>query len=236
MRDRYVHVTPRLEAALDLLSGYDSVADVGCDHGRLTAALLQRNACRRVIATDISEPSLEKAKNLIDRIGKSDAVSFRAGDGLRVLEPNECDAIAILGMGGTLMNRILDACAIPLAGAKAIVLQPMRAQSDIRAYLYQNQYRILADRIVYDHGRYYQIFKAEPGDSPDPIPDGFPESFFDVGYRSFSDRDPLLQKLCEQQLFTHEKRLRAAAGSDGERILAEKIRALRMILDALKED
>ena len=236
MIDRFVHLSPRLDAVLHMLEGADTVADVGCDHGRLTAALLQQGICRHVIASDISKPSLEKARYLISYIKKDDLVSFRLGDGLNVLKPYECDAIAILGMGGTLMCKILEKCDVPLMGARSIVLQPMRAQDDIRSYLYKHKYRIIEDKIVLDHGRYYQIIKAEPGITSDTIPNEFPMEFFDVGYKTFSDRDPLLVNLCEQQLHSHCKMLPSAKGTEGERTLSRKIRALETILSNIKEN
>lgn len=230
MSARSVQITPRLLAALEMLRGYTTVADIGCDHGRLTAALLQRGICRNVIASDISEPSLEKARQLISHIGLSDSVSFRTGDGCDVLKPGECDAVALLGMGGTLMVRILEACSVPLMGAKALVLQPMRAQNDIRRYLYQHCFHIVCDRVICDHGRLYQAFKAIPCTHPDPIPIGFPQDFFDVGYRSYADHDPLLPALCRQQLDCHRKMLTTAAGTDGEAVIQKKIDALEQIL------
>ncbi len=230
MKDQYVHISPRLSTALHMLNGYSVVADIGCDHGRLSAALLQKNICKKVIATDISEPSLKKAKDLINRIGQNDRVSFRAGDGCGVLKPYECDAVAMLGMGGTLMCRILESCKIPIMGAKALVLQPMRAQDDIREYLFRNMYHITEDQVVSDHGRMYQIFKAVPDDTFDQIPDGYPKDFFDVGYRSFLERDPLLPDLCRQQLSCHLKMLPSAVGSDGEARLMKKIKALETII------
>jgi tRNA (adenine22-N1)-methyltransferase len=233
MSARSVHTAPRLTAALDMLKGYDTVADIGCDHGRLTAALLQKQICNQVIASDISEPSLEKARLLIDRIGLSERVSFRVGDGCSVLDLGECDTIALLGMGGTLMCRILEACSVPLMGAKALVLQPMRAQDDIRGYLYQNKYRIDCDRVISDHGRLYQVFRAIPDDRTEPFPEGFPEGFFDVGYRSFADRDPLLPALCRQQLECHRNMLSNAIGSPGEAVIRCKISALEQILDQI---
>ena len=234
MSTRFVHTTPRLSVALDMLSGYNTIADIGCDHGRLTAALLQKDMCSEVIASDISEPSLNKARQLISHIDLSDRVSFRIGDGCSVLHPFEADAITMLGMGGTLMCRILDACPLPLMGAKAVILQPMRAQDEIRRYLYQNRYHIVADKIVSDHGRLYQIFKAEPDTCFDYIPQAFPSQFFDVGYKSFAEGDPLLSDLCRQQLFFHEKMLKNAEGTEGEVVLAEKINALKQILKGLE--
>lgn len=236
MRERFVHVTPRLAAALSMLEGYATVADVGCDHGRLTAALLQRNVCEHVVATDISEPSLEKARQLIRYIGLADRVSFRVGDGCSVLKPGECDALVLLGMGGTLMTDILEACPVRAMGAKAVVLQPMRAQDDIRAYLHRSGYRISDDRVVLDRGRYYQILKAIPSDHTEPLPEGFPNDFYDIGYRAFSAREPLLPALCRQQLECHERMLKTAAGSDGEAAIQRKIKALRQVLAALEKE
>lgn len=235
MTNRFVHLTPRLSAALEMLRGYEAVADIGCDHGRLTAALLQTGACAKVIAVDISEPSLQKARNLLNRIGLAGRVSFRCGDGLSVIKERECDAIAILGMGGTLMCRILEDRRSEAFDVKAIVFQPMRAQDDIRRYLYKNCYHITEDRIVTDHGRYYQVFKAIPETEPEILPIGFPKDFFDVGYRSFADRDPHLAALCRQQLTFHREMLKDARGTEGEQRLQTKIDALQSILKRIEK-
>ena len=45
-----IRLDPRLRCAFELLQGADTVADIGCDHGKLTAALLLEGGCRRVIA------------------------------------------------------------------------------------------------------------------------------------------------------------------------------------------
>lgn len=236
MNTRSVHLTPRLLAALELLKGTNCVADVGCDHGRLAAALLQQNVCNRVIASDVSEPSLEKAKRLLTYIGVSDRVSIRCGDGLTVLEPGECDAIALLGMGGTLMCRLLDACTVPLMGANAVVLQPMRAQRDIREYLYTHCFHITDERIVREGDRLYQVLKAVPNSTLQSWPERFPAGFFDVGYTAFEHREPNLYVLCMQQREQHLKRLKTARNTDGEERLTERIRALDQILEQLKPE
>lgn len=230
MRKRRVGITPRLSAALDMLKGCDTVADIGCDHGKLSAALLQRGCCRNVIAADISNASLNKARTLIGRIDLEDRVSFREGDGLRVIKTGECDAIAMLGMGGTLMCDILEACETPLQGADAAVFQPMRAQCDIRTYLYRNRYHITDDRVICEQGRYYQIFRAVPKEDYQEWPDRFPNDFFDVGFVSFLQGDKNLPLLCMQQLSQHKKQFLTAKGSEGEAKLASKINALEQIL------
>ena len=77
----YVHLRPRLSRALDMLRGSQTVADIGSDHGRLAVALLQQGAAERVIACDISAPSLEKARALCSRCGRGGRMDIRVADG-----------------------------------------------------------------------------------------------------------------------------------------------------------
>ena len=89
-----VHLRPRLAVAAAYLSGAGTVADIGCDHGRLAVALLQQGAVRHVIASDLSADSLQKARALAARcnVGEN-ALSFFVSDGLSHLTPGEADAL-----------------------------------------------------------------------------------------------------------------------------------------------
>lgn len=227
---------PRLEAALSLLKGRAVVADIGCDHGRLCCALLQRDARARCIATDVSVPSLAKARSLARLTGLWERIDFRIGDGLSVLHDGEAEAVALLGMGGTLMARLLDACPTPLMGARLAVLQPMRAGEDIRRYLYARGYRVERDLVVADAGRLYEVFSVLPPapGARDAWPEGFPVDCFSVGYRAFATREPLLEALVQRQLAQCELRLRTARGTPGEATLAEKAAQMRAILERLE--
>ncbi len=212
--DRRIHPRERLSIAIELLSGARVVADIGCDHGRLSCALIQQNAAQRCIAVDISEPSLNKAERLARQIGAESRVETRLGDGLKPLIPGEADAIAILGMGGTLMSRILDVNP-PLMGAEQCVLQPMRAAEDIRRWLFEHGYPVLDDRVVLDAGRYYQVFSVgQPQERRQALPQGWPEDCFLLGYTAYLRREPLMKPLTERMLAaTNRKRKtqRAAA-------------------------
>jgi len=203
-----IHPRERLDCAIELLSGAHVVADVGCDHGRLSCALIQRNIVQRCIAIDISAPSLKKAERLIQQIGAQEQIETRLGDGLSALKPEEADAIAILGMGGTLIAQIMDVMP-PLMGAKRCVMQPMRGAEDIRSWLYERNYPVLEDRVVLDAGRYYQVFSVgEPTLTRQALPDGWPEDCFLLGYRAFQAREPMMKPLVEQLLATTNRKLR----------------------------
>ena len=198
----------RLNCAIELLRGANIVADIGCDHGRLCCALIQRGATKRCIATDISAPSLQKAERLIRQIGIDDKVETRLGDGLTTLATGEVDAIAILGMGGTIMTQILDVVP-PLLGARKCVLQPMRAAEDIRRWLYERNYPVLEDRVIVDAGRYYQIFSVgQPAAIRQLLPKGWPEDCFLLGYTAFERREPLMRPLVERMLATTRRKLK----------------------------
>ncbi len=230
--ERFIHPRPRLSAALAMLYGCDTLADIGCDHGRLCCAAVQQGAARRAIAIDISAPSLGKAESLAAYTGVADRVETRMGDGFSPLSPGEADAAAILGMGGTLMARMLEACPVPMMGAKRLVLQPMRAVEDIRRYLYERGYRIAEDRVVCEAGRLYQVFlalKPEPGRQP--LPQGWPADCFCFGYTAFAAREPRMPELVQLRLRSHERRLQKGRSEALERECA----ALRQILQAWEE-
>ena len=216
-----IHPRERLECAIELLSGARVVADVGCDHGRLSCALIQRDLAQRCIAIDISEPSLKKAERLARQIGAEDRIETRLGDGLKPLVAYEADALAILGMGGTLMTEILDVIP-PLMGATKAVLQPMRAPDDIRKWLYERNYPILDDRVVLDAGRHYQIFSVgQPQDKRQELPEGWPEDCFVLGYTAFSHREPLMKPLAERMLATTRRKLKTQQAEALTRLAAQ---------------
>ena len=214
---RRIQPRERLACAIDQLHGAQVVADVGCDHGRLSCALVQREIVQKCIAIDVSAPSLEKATRLARQIGVEDRVETRLGDGLAPLAPYEAEAIAILGMGGTLMTRILDVSP-PLKGATRCVLQPMRAAEDIRRWLYERMYPVLDDRVVWEAGRYYQVFSVgQPQMVRQSLPSGWPEDCFSLGYTAFARREPLLKPLVLQMLASVQKKRRTQRSAALER-------------------
>lgn len=152
---------PRLSMIARMVGPCECCADIGCDHGRLGAFLLQTDRCRRVELTDISEPSLNKARALVDNLGLSDRVRFSVGDGLRALKESP-DAIVVAGMGGATIARILQEGRDRLVGAR-LVLQPNVAAAQLREALCKLDYAITDERVVRDGRRCYVIMRAEPG-------------------------------------------------------------------------
>lgn len=204
-----VQLRPRLQAAADMIKAANHAADIGCDHGRLSVALLQQGRAKAVTASDISEPSLEKARILANKCGLSERMNTVVSDGISHLVPGLADAIIIAGMGGELIARILEASPDVARSAETIVMQPMRGVEELRCFLRKNSFRIVDERLVLDAGRIYQIISAASGE-PDPIPPWFPEDEYSLGHMMFEKGDPLLLPLLERFREGHIRRLQQA--------------------------
>ena len=152
---------PRLSVIARLAGSCERFADIGCDHGRLGAFMLECGQCRRAVMADISEPSLKKARALIAHLGLSESVDFRVGDGLLALDA-PVDVAVVAGMGGPTIAHILKTGREKLGGTR-IVLQPNVGAPELRRTVSEIGYRIVDERVAQDGRRNYIVIAAEPG-------------------------------------------------------------------------
>ena len=225
-----IRLDERLRCAFDMLNGARRVADIGCDHGKLTAALLLDGDCERVIAGDISPDCLAKTAAIIEKYGLQDRAEVRLGSGLSILSPGECDAAALLGMGGELMVELLGSSSEVAKRLDKLVLQPMSGIEELRQWLYKHSYHILEDRLALVQNRWYQLISVQQAEGSDLWPAGFPHDCWLAGYRAFANRDKLLKPYCEEQLMKRRSQLRQAAGTAGERKLVREAEYLEQII------
>ncbi len=162
MRDTHgIVLDSRLSMIASLVGSCESCADIGCDHGRLGAFLLQRGLCQRIVLTDVSEPSLRKARTLIALMGLGARATFCVGDGAAAL-PGPVDAVVIAGMGGASIARIICEGRKKLGEAR-LVLQPNVAAPQLRSTLCAQGYAIYDEKVVRDKRRLYVVIAAKPG-------------------------------------------------------------------------
>ena len=213
----------RLSAVFGLIGSAGLIADVGCDHGYLSAELILSGRAERVIASDISPVSVNKAAALARAYGIVDRMSAVIADGLSPLkdEPGPYK-IAVCGMGGKLIARLLEEGAGEASRAELIVMQPMRGEAELRRYLYENAYRITDERVVREGRRFYQVIAAVPNER-DTIPEGFPEGWFRFGWVMAQKREPELIPLLRhyRSVYARELGRARAEGKSPENILAE---------------
>ena len=151
----------RLQKAANMFPACAYGADIGADHGRLSCYLLAHHRCERMCISDLSAPSLEKAKRLINMHGMAERADFRVGNGLLVLN-EKADAIAILGMGGKTIAGILREGQDRLQNARLIVSAHTEVPL-LRIALVSIGYQIEEEQIAYAGGRFYILINALPG-------------------------------------------------------------------------
>lgn len=146
----------RLDAVLARIN-CRTLADIGCDHGKVAVGALLEGRAERCIATDISEKCLQKARELARTKGV-DKIEFRVGDGLSVLAPFEADCVVIAGMGGREIASVLQKA--PPLKAK-FILVPHDDAPLLRRFLAENGYGVESDRIVGEGRRFYPVIVCE---------------------------------------------------------------------------
>jgi tRNA (adenine22-N1)-methyltransferase len=156
-----LHLGARLEAIVDLCPITKKIADIGCDHGYVTAELILEDKAKMVVATEKSEQCLNKAIILANTINIAPFISFRQGDGFEpITKYDKIDCAVIAGMGGEEIIQILQNKPRRLFD---FVLQPMKDTVKLREYLLQNHFKIEVDKLVKDGDKFYNVIKTTHG-------------------------------------------------------------------------
>lgn len=143
-------MSARLDAVCSLIGRTEVLADVGCDHAYVAEYCVERGLASSVIASDISENCLQKARS---RLSGAENVKFVCCDGIQY----KCDTAVIAGMGGKLICEILqNAEALP----KTLILCPHRNAECLRSELLRLGYGIDKDFPIEDRGKFYSVIRA----------------------------------------------------------------------------
>ncbi len=151
-------MTERLNIILQNIPNCKVFADVGCDHGYISKAMLDENKCEFVLFSDISKECLKKAEILLGEyvsLNKAKGVVSNGFDNL-----SEFDVALIAGMGGEEIICILKkADFLP----DALILQPMKNVDKVREYVIANGYKIIKDFVFEDLNKFYDLIVLEKG-------------------------------------------------------------------------
>ena len=152
----------RLAAAARLVLPGKPVADIGCDHGKLTAVLAASGRYPKVIGADLRPGPLAKASQTLERAGCKDRVELRLGDGLSVLSAGEVGTIVLAGVSAQTTWEILEAAPwVSAVGGPRLVLVPATRHSELRRWLWEHGFALVEDRPVQAADRWYAVMAAE---------------------------------------------------------------------------
>lgn len=196
-----VQISRRLKAICLMVTPGKTVVDVGCDHGFAAIYLVQKNLSPGVIAMDVREGPLCSAKEHIGQYGLSDYIETRLSDGLSSYETGEAQSLICAGMGGRLMQRILTEGQDKARALEELILQPQSELMEFRRFLRQSGYRILAEDMLQEDGKYYFLIKAAYGKGKNfhsTLSGKIDEELADrYGGLLLRDRHPLLKEYLE---------------------------------------
>ena len=163
-----VELGPRLRALAERVLPGRPVADLCCDHAKLSAALVGEGRVPRAIAADVHPDPLVGAAALIAALGLGDRVALREGDGARVLAAGEVATVVIAGVGAPLAERIVaeGEAGGHLRGVERLLVQANHGfpkLGELRAGLDALGWGIADEALVRDQGRLYPILVCAPG-------------------------------------------------------------------------
>lgn len=157
-------LSDRMNKILSLCESFGVWADIGCDHGIISAELVLQKKADKVIASDISEASLYKAKDLALALGLTNKIECRIGSGFNVLTPGEAEGAVLAGMGTPLIIKIILESMNVSKRLKSIVVSSNNYHDRLRKWLVENGFTILKEEIVEDSKRFYPVMKITSGE------------------------------------------------------------------------
>ena len=164
MKNERLQLQPRLQCIASLVQKGARLADVGTDHGYLPVYLLQEGTIERAIASDINALPLDHARATAGEYGVTEKIDFRLCPGLAFIRADECDTVAIAGMGGETILGILEAAPWTRDGAHTLILQPQTKVDLLRRWLCESGYRFLEEKLVRDKEQLYVVFRVTGGE------------------------------------------------------------------------
>ena len=166
MEKKELQLQPRLQCLADLVPQGARLADVGTDHGYLPVWLLQHGRMESAIASDINALPLDHARATAAEYGVTACIDFRLCPGLAKIGSEECDTVAIAGMGGETIIAILESAPWTKDGAHTLLLQPMTKAAELRRWLSVNGYTFTDERLVWDKNYLYPVLRVNGGVCP----------------------------------------------------------------------
>lgn len=207
-----VNINHRLIDTVSFVDKCRCIADIGSDHGYSSIYMAENDIAEKVIATDISRPSLSKTEKLVIEHKLSDRIECRVGNGLCVLEPCEVDAVLIAGMGSELIATILSDSENTARQLDFLVLQPMNSAEPLRRHLVNMGYSVIGEGITFDNGKFYQILKCKYGNSIQ-----LTDEEYEIGTFVYKNKIPLCKEFTEHKIRKFNQILSYIGDNDTEK-------------------
>lgn len=158
-----MQLSKRLKTIADLVPKNSRLVDVGTDHGYIPIYLNLNQPMDQCIASDINKGPLESARRNMDKYNLKN-IELRQGSGLQTVSKEDgMEVVVIAGMGGYLVQNILQADEELVKTMKRLILQPQNNIPEIRRYVHSLGFKIEREIFLEEEGKYYTVIVAVPG-------------------------------------------------------------------------
>lgn len=199
--EKQFQLPKRLETIIERMPASGCLADIGCDHAYVAIEAVRRGKAARALACDVRKGPLQQAAEHILCAGLAGKIETRLSDGLEKVAPGEADTVVIAGMGGPLMERILQG---RLADFGHFVLSPQSEIPHFRRFLLAEGMQIDEETMLIDEGKYYVIFNVSKRADASSDPMYVTEEDFLYGGRLLRRLDPVLKSFLEKEKMRYE--------------------------------
>ena len=224
-------ISKRLELVASFVPQGTILLDVGSDHAYLPIELVERGQIEGAIAGEVVEGPYQSAVKNVEAHGLKEKIQVRLANGLAAFEEtDQVSVITIAGMGGRLIARILEEGLYKLANVGRLILQPNNREDDLRIWLQENGFQIVAESILEEAGKFYEILMVEAGQMR--------LSAIDVRFGPFLSKE--VSPVFVQKWQKEADKLEFALGQIPEKnleerqVLVDKIQAIKEVLHASK--
>lgn len=204
--EKQFQLPKRLETIIERMPDSGCLADVGCDHAYVAIEAVRRGRAARALACDVRKGPLQQAAEHILCAGLAGKIETRLSDGLEKVAPGEADTVVVAGMGGPLMERILQG---RLGEFAHFVLSPQSEIPHFRRFLLAEGMQIDEETMLIDEGKYYVILNvSQRADAASSDSMYVTEEDFLYGGRLLRRLDPVLKSFLEKEKTRYEGILR----------------------------
>ena len=162
--NRY-NLSKRLFKVANLVEPAAFLADIGCDHGFLSIALVKSGKIKKAFCSDINEGPLKRAGEHIKEYNLEDKISTCLSDGLLTIKDKydeySFDTAVICGMGGLMGVKIIHEADEFFRRMNVFYIQLQSDLELVRIYLNKCGYGILFEDMVLEDGKYYTVLKVK---------------------------------------------------------------------------
>lgn len=224
-------ISKRLELVASFVPQGSILLDVGSDHAYLPIELIERGQIKSAIAGEVVDGPYQSAVKNVEANGLKEKIQVRLANGLAAFEEeDQVTVITIAGMGGRLIATILEEGLDKLSNIQRLILQPNNREDDLRIWLQDHDFRIVAESILEEAGKFYEILVVEAGQMK--------LSASDVRFGPFLSKEvsPVFVQKWQKEATKLEFALSQIPEKNLEerQILADKIQAIKEVIHVSK--